>query len=404
MVQVISRVPEPTQWSEGTKALGQSLGESYMHQADEQAVRQAIEQLGPNPKPRDILTALTGARTHGPEAKQRALSNYLGVEQFEELKRKAQKQEEQNSIKNLLNLNKNTAHVGLEERKIGVAESKAVAQKDIEGKKIKIAEEKNEIARQKLAEREEKDKIDQERKAFLVDQMDNLTPEQKEATKRGSTLSSVERMYEQYVNPKENSFEKREAALQAEKVSRLEKELDEVSHSRGLQKEVLDIADKRTSLGYLSGLTGWDADMTKMIDLSYASLKPLVTLFAPVGAIAVSKLNSVIDKFQVKKGDTQDIIKAKVSAAQSFMNQVESVNRRRIAEIRAKNTGRIKESESNRNLEQLEKEKEDLLNIFSEINTDIPVGLPSAEKLKGKTITSPTGKKFYSDGEKWTAK
>lgn len=74
--------------------------QSYQNSADESALQKSISSLGDNPSPRQILDAITGTRTYSPQAKQTALKNYLGVSEFEELKRKAIAQEEINKEKN----------------------------------------------------------------------------------------------------------------------------------------------------------------------------------------------------------------------------------------------------------------------------------------------------------------
>lgn len=92
MVTILPR--EENGWNEGFRNLGQGFSQAYMNQSDESAVRKAISDLGPNASARDLLNALTNAKTYSNEAKQRALSNYLGVEQMESLKEKAKAQKE----------------------------------------------------------------------------------------------------------------------------------------------------------------------------------------------------------------------------------------------------------------------------------------------------------------------
>ncbi len=87
-------IPGNNDWAQAFQQFGSGLSQGYMNRSDENAVRKAITDLGPNASARDILQALTGAKTYGQESKQMALKNYLGVEQFEELKRKGKEQQQ----------------------------------------------------------------------------------------------------------------------------------------------------------------------------------------------------------------------------------------------------------------------------------------------------------------------
>jgi len=104
MVTIAPKEENP--WERAFSSLGHGLTQRYMQSADESAVRNAISKLGPNASARDILNTLTNVKTYRNDAKQQALKNYLGVENFEEMKRKAQAQEEIQTEKNRI------AHLG----------------------------------------------------------------------------------------------------------------------------------------------------------------------------------------------------------------------------------------------------------------------------------------------------
>jgi hypothetical protein len=91
---MVQFIPAKDDWADAFRKMGSGVAEGYMGRTDERALQKSILGLGPNPTPRDVLNAITNTKTYTPKAKQQALSNYLGVEQFEELKRKAQAQEE----------------------------------------------------------------------------------------------------------------------------------------------------------------------------------------------------------------------------------------------------------------------------------------------------------------------
>lgn len=97
---MVTFIPAKDDWADAFRKIGSGVTQGYMNRSDENAVRKAIADLGPNASARDILSTLTNVKTYGNEAKQEALKNYLGVENFEELKRKAQAQEEISREKN----------------------------------------------------------------------------------------------------------------------------------------------------------------------------------------------------------------------------------------------------------------------------------------------------------------
>ncbi|MDE2106824.1 MAG: hypothetical protein KGL39_56940, partial [Patescibacteria group bacterium] len=90
---MVQFIPAKDDWANAFRQIGGGVAKGYMNRTDENAVKKAISDLGPNATARDILNALTNVKTYGNEAKQQALSNYLGQEQFEEIKRKAKESE-----------------------------------------------------------------------------------------------------------------------------------------------------------------------------------------------------------------------------------------------------------------------------------------------------------------------
>lgn len=97
---MVQFIPAKDDWAQAFRSFGSGLTQGYMGRSDENAVRKAIIDLGPNASSRDVLNALTNVKTYNKDAKQEALKNYLGVENFEELKRKAEAQEGINKEKN----------------------------------------------------------------------------------------------------------------------------------------------------------------------------------------------------------------------------------------------------------------------------------------------------------------
>jgi hypothetical protein len=90
MVQIL---PKEHDWSEVGQLFGQGATQGYQNRADEMALQKVIGDLGENPSPRQILDAITGAKTYNPAAKQNLFKNYLGAAEFEEIQRRAKASE-----------------------------------------------------------------------------------------------------------------------------------------------------------------------------------------------------------------------------------------------------------------------------------------------------------------------
>jgi len=96
---MVQFIPARNTWSEAFQNIGGGLVKGYQDRSDENAIQNAVTSLGDNPTARQILNAVTGAKTHSPAAKQNFLKNYMGVEEFEEVKRKHLAEEETNDLK-----------------------------------------------------------------------------------------------------------------------------------------------------------------------------------------------------------------------------------------------------------------------------------------------------------------
>jgi hypothetical protein len=91
---MVTILPKQDDWAKAFENIGSGFSQGYMNRSDENALRAAVDKLGPNPNARDLLNAITSTKTHSPAAKQRMLENYLGVEKFEELRQQAREQED----------------------------------------------------------------------------------------------------------------------------------------------------------------------------------------------------------------------------------------------------------------------------------------------------------------------
>ncbi len=92
-------IPARNIWSEAFQNIGGGLVKGYQDRSDENAIQNAVTALGDKASARDILNAVTGTKTHSPAAKQNFFKNYMGVQEFEELKRKHLAEEETNNLK-----------------------------------------------------------------------------------------------------------------------------------------------------------------------------------------------------------------------------------------------------------------------------------------------------------------
>lgn len=90
---MVTILPKENDWSEAFQQLGSGVASGYMNRSDEMAIQKAVSSLPPNASQRDVLDAVTGARTYGTEAKQNWFKNQLGAAQFEEQVRHAKEQE-----------------------------------------------------------------------------------------------------------------------------------------------------------------------------------------------------------------------------------------------------------------------------------------------------------------------
>lgn len=91
---MVQFIPARNDWADAFEELGKGVSQGYINRTDEDALKKTIGSLSPNASPRQILDAITSTRTYSPEAKQTALKNYLGVQNFEELKRHSMEQEQ----------------------------------------------------------------------------------------------------------------------------------------------------------------------------------------------------------------------------------------------------------------------------------------------------------------------
>ncbi len=364
---MVTIVPADEGWGEAFSKFGKGVSQGYMDRSDQMAVQKAMEDLGPNADPRDVLKALTGTKTYNPQASQTALKNYLGVEAFAETKRKAQEQE-------------------------------------------KISQAKNEIARlkegNKTTEKQNKELQERARTGAVVDQL-NLPDEQKEALRGSISQKAAEDLLKEQLKPaaeaKLSPFERKLQDKHAEEFIALSKEIPKIESTIGDIAYARKLSEELGLTGAALGAVGLSGKAKELEGVSFTLMEPIVKIFNPSGPIAQQKLKMIQDKYVIKASDAPWTKKAKLDSLERFAKQ--ALNRaQQKMDIIKKYNGNPPEKV----VEEFDKESDTISDAMMDYDlqgeeTSSP-GMPEAKEFKGKTVTSPEGQKFYSDGTRWVKK
>jgi len=362
---MVTILPKENDWSEVGQLFGQGATKGYQNRADEMALQKAIGGLGENPTPRQILDAVTGTKTYNPTSKQNMFKNYLGAAEFEELQKK----------------NKTAGELASAKNTISDAKNKAT-----------------------------QDKANSERVAAdtLIDQLD-VDPDLKEKFKGNLPLAQATDLYKHQVTAGEklSPLEKKLQEKQAEDYIELTKEIPKLQTTVENVKYVEELAKKLGFLGPLKGLLNTES-AAELNAASFPLIEPIVKMFNPSGPIATQKLKIIQDKYQIKATDAPWSIPGKIKALERFSKQALSR-----AQERMKLYEEHKGNPPKEVLKKFDKESEtlgDAMVDYDLAGEEAPKGsMPEqvtkdVEKLKGKTITSPDGQKYYSDGVRWLKK
>ena len=362
MVQIL---PKETGWADAFEAVGKGVSHGYQNRADEMALQKAIGGLGENPTPRQILDAVTGTKTYSPQSKQNLFKNYLGAAEFEELQKKNKTARELASAKNSINDAKNKAM---------------------------------------------EDKTNSERIAAdtLIDQL-NVEPDLKQKFKGNLPLAQASDLYKHQITAGEKltPLDKKVQEKQAEDYIELTKEIPKLQTTVENVKYVEELAKKLGFFGPLKGFLNTES-AAELNAASFPLIEPIVKMFNPSGPIATQKLKIIQDKYQIKATDAPWSIPGKIKALERFAKQALSR-----AQERMKLYEQYKGNPPKDAMKQFDKESEtlgDAMLDYDLAGEEAPKGsLPEqvtkdVERLKGKTITSPDGQKYYSDGVRWLKK
>jgi hypothetical protein len=374
---MVTVIQEQNPYAQAAERFGKGLSQGYINRSDEMALKNAVEKLGPDAKPKDVLNALVGTSTYGKEAKQEALKNYMGVQEFEANQKKAEAQDRKTLAKET-------------ENRLKQDELKYNKQVRIEDKKEKeIQKEKKEL-----------DKIDLQKKEY-----DFKEKKLNEEIRHHQALETVAGAK----NKPESAFEKKMAAKNAEELSKLDQEIPRSISTAETLQYLSDEIDNEGIPGFIGGLVGTEKG-TEIQSLGFTVIEPIFKLLNPGGGpLAQYKVKEAQNKFAVKATDYTWQKRAKIKALQLFNNQLQSRMIARKLAIESAN-GLLSEKQS----QQFDREDEQLSDAFLDYDIAIEAvpeveiaaaGLPPANTKKNKALIDPATKiRYESDGVRWIKK
>src|ERR1700722_417171 len=362
---MVTILPKENDWSGAFESIGKGVSEGYQNRADEMALQKSISSLPPDASPRQILDAVTGTKTYNPQAKQTAFKNYLGASQFAETKRRAQAVEGNSAAKNTITTNKAN---------------------------------------------KEQAKEDSERVAAdtLIDKLD-IDDETKGKFKGNLPLQQATDLYKHQVTAggKVSAFDKKIQEKQAEdyidltkEIPKLQSTVENIEYASKLEKEL-------GVYGPLKGLLNTEK-AAELEAVSFPLIEPIVKTFNPSGPIATQKLKIIQDKYQIRATDAPWSIPGKIKALKHFATQ--ALNR---AQARMALYDKYDGTPPKDVVSKFDRESETLSDAMMDYDLageEAPKGtipeqeMKNVKELKGKTITSPDGQKYYSDGVRWLKK
>lgn len=360
---MVQFIPAKDDWATAFRQVGKGVQQGYMHRTDENSVRKAIADLGPNASSRDILNALTNTKTYGNEAKQQALSNYIGVENFEEMKRKAKAQEEISSAKNAINQAK---------------ETRALEKENTERSNVKS----------------------------IVSQL-NLPEEQKEALGNSLSKDSAESLLKEQLKPaneeKLTPFQKKLNERYADEYIKLEENIPKLEDTLNTIKYARKLSDEVGYLGTAGSYVGLSKKGKELEGVTFPLIEPILKMLAPAGAIAKEKLLRAENKYAIYGSDAPWLREAKLNALERFTKQ--TLNR---VKARKQLIERYQGLPPENELKQFDRESETIADAMLDYDlvgeeANIP-NLPPPNEYKGDEIESTDGSTYFSDGTRWLKK
>lgn len=373
-------------WRNVGKNLATGLVEGYQGRSDEASLKKTIEGLDPNAPAQDVLKAILGTKTYSPQAKRQMLTDYLGAQEVE---RSVQKGREAQT---------------LESARLDIERNKAAAQKANMERQRQLQSERNDILKDKNQIKQGEKENERSNIKAIVDQLD-LSPEKKEALGNSITYRGAEDLLKQQLT-------------NADKLSPLERKLQDKSAEEfiDLTKEIATLDSTLEDINYaedLSNELGYKGTLWSALGLSqkgkelegvaFPLIQPILKMLAPSGAIAAQKLKTTQEKYAIRGSDAPWNRKAKLDALRRFANQAKKRATDRMELMKNSNFNPNAEA-----LKKFDRESETVVDAMLDydlIGEEVKLpDMPAAGQFKGKTVTSPEGQKYYSDGTRWVKK
>lgn len=344
-------------WRDIGMQAGEGFTQGYNQRSDDTAIRNALDALPSDSNPRAILSTILGTKA-SPEAKKRASEGFIkGVE--------------------------------------------------LEQSGIKAKAEQAKVDRE---QREKEEKLQREKQNVdaIIDASD-LAPEQKEAYKKQITSETAARQVAK--PPKQERISEFDKVVQKKNAEQYIKATDDLPRIN----DSLQTIDKAEGLvnKLFSGLSGYaeaavgSQNVAELNSLGFAILEPIVKVFNPTGPIAQKKLEQLQKIYAINAWDTKRTMRGKLKAMKGFGEQAKARAQEKL-NLYDKYKGNPPEEVVRKFYEESDKMTDAMLDYNPETGEErtegLPPELPPAEAFKGKTITSPEGKRYQSNGTKWMAK
>lgn len=361
MVTILPK--DENSWSDIGERFAGGLSNQYMNRSDEMALQKAVQDLGPNASARDVLNAVTGAKTYGNEAKKSFMENIMGAERLDI----AQKQAKTNQ--DLATAKKTIADAKATEETNKVTRERDSVRNIVS--QLDLPEEQKEALGESLSQRAAEDLLKDQLKPAKADQ---LTPFQKKVQEKNA---------EEYINL-------------TKEIPKLESTLGDIAYARQLSNEL-------GTSGVVTGALGLSSKAKELEGVSFTLMEPIVKIFNPSGPIAQQKLKMIQDKYVISGSDAPWTKKAKLNAIERFAKQALGRAQQKL-ELIKKYDGNPPESVLN-NFDRESDTVSDAMLDYDLVGeeADIP-NLPPAGEYKGDEIESADGTTYISDGTRWLKK
>lgn len=352
MVTVIQERDQQNPWAGIAEKGITNAVKGYTERSDEMALKRSMESLGEDADPRDVLKAIMGTNTYGKEAKDQAVKNYIGTENF------------------------------------------ALAQKKAANDEKRLEQQARRQQVQEL-ERAENKKKTNELKELQQQETKRHNEAQEEVAKTKNDLIANKPEPQTYLD-------KLKTRAYFEEENQLDKELPLLLDAKKNLEEVEKLSNE---LGWLGAIKKYTSEEGRTLEaLSFTALQPIIKLFNPAGPLAVKKLEMMTSMYQIKADDSPITRQGKIIALKTLNNQaIERLqDRKKFLQKWNNNPPRAEEDKFNQ-------ESELMLDAMLDVGFAGKAfvnqeGLPTGEKWKGRSMTSKDGTKIYYDGTQWIQK